>query len=206
MSIGRSEKALAAIIALVALLPGLGALFNVLPVPPSERELLRTAIGATSIVAAIFAYLVAPTLSRWNNRKFATLILVSFLVGAVGLLAYFQFHERPTVVCTIRGEDRQISTPIFAGPIQKEIEKSAINLCSAAYIRPELAMEMKDRNEFNGLFLAIALTIGQFFLTLAIVLGGYRLALSEPETDEPAPAATPTRIEANDEADEPPVG
>ena len=170
------EENVKAVVAVVALLPGLVALFEVVDLPPTDKELLKIAVTSASLVSALIVLLAAGPIGRARKSRVALVLSLLFIAGIGSLLAWRYFDAKLHHEYVVDETAATITLPIVPGPLQ---EKYAMFDLDQALEHPivgrPLVNEIEARNDFTAVFLAILLVMAQLALTGGILLGFVRL-------------------------------
>jgi hypothetical protein len=171
----KAQTTLNAIIALLALIPGVATLSGVIAMPPSDKQVLEIAVGAASLVSAVVVFALSAPIARARARIALLAVIGSFLLGLASLFAFQYFYKTLTLEYSVDGSGRSITLPLSEGPLQRRYSQDLGPALTISTVGEPLRAEIESRNSSTPIFWSALLVVAQMGLTFSILLGLVRL-------------------------------
>lgn len=188
-SVGGVIKAL---IALLALLPGIAVLTGLISIPPSLVDLVKMLSVFICIIALIVILLATSWIQRKSRLLIGALALVAVIAGAICSVVYWGFANRHIVV--IEPAPDQVER--YVVPLQPSAEIDRIMIpyrgdyaeaLQTSIRKARLGQLMNDESGSAVAIMIVLLLVAQALLVGGVVAGAWKLALGDEASLNPQP-------------------
>jgi hypothetical protein len=178
--ISATGKLVQAIGALIGLTPAVALLFDIVDVPPSLIQLIRAVSFFITVAVVVIIILLRAQIRKLSNKRAATMVLVTVLLGTASATGYWLFADSHMVTVSRGKEAERFVIPLNpSAKIRELVAPFNGQYEQALYVsrrREELRGAMEDEDTSAVLLMLFLLVSANVLLVSAVVGGAWKIS------------------------------
>lgn len=179
-----------ALVALLALMPGIAVLTGLVDIPPTLVQLVQALSFFVSIVVLIAILLASRRIGRMATTAVATLAFASVLVGAAAAVGYWAFARAHIVVVESNTGEGESGKERFVVPLRPSKETKDIvapygddyaEALQTSNRRARLRQLLEQDSGGTAALMILLLVLAQTLLVAGVAAGAWRLTMADED-------------------------